>query len=520
MSGDLISQPEVTINIIPATQLQSTQPQKVLFIGQQTAAATATSGELQESIGNSSSLWEDLFGEDAMLSGMIRAAKVINGQTRFDAIGLDDAGAGTAATGTVSFITGPATEDGTFTVTVGSDRNHKYELAVSDTDAITAVGDLLAAAITADAKAPFSAVNAAGVVTITAGHKGTIGNGITLKVEGTVAGITHSVAAMTGGATDPTLTTLFDVIDGERYQTIVWPSEYGYTAVTAELDPRFNTTNDILDGVAISTDTDTLSNLKTAGNAENSISLQISGNKTVSDTSYKGSALLEFDYVISSDLAAVRSLRLTDEANIARYVTSTNGARDSFGGVALSSLPYFNTPFFELPIVPTGKGFTADEVKELEDTGISVLGNNRAKNTVIAGEIVTTRKTDSGGNPEDTFKFLNNVDTSVAVRELMFNNLKSRFAQSRLTAGDLVPNRNMANQGVIEAFIDGLYTTFSGEDFVLTQAGDAAVTFFKQNRVVTLDLLTGTVTVIMKVPIVVQLRTIIATLQIAFSTEN
>jgi phage tail sheath gpL-like len=518
--SDIISQPDIDFTITPAQQIQSTDPQRVLLVGQQTAAATSATGELQTEIGNDSSVWEGLFGEDAMLSGMIRAAKVINGQTRFDAIGLDDAGAGTAATGTVSFITGPASEDGTFTVTIGSDRNHKYELAITDTDAITAIGDDLVTAITADTKAPFSAVNAAGVVTITAGHKGTVGNGITLKVEGVVAGITHSVAAMSSGATDPTLTTLFDVIDGERYQTIIWPSEYGYTAVTDELDPRFNTANDILDGVAVSSKTDTLANLKTAGNAENSLSLEITGNNIVNDTSYKGSALIEFDYIIASQLGAVRSLRLTDGAIIARYVISTFGARDNFGGAAISSLPYFNTPFFELPIVPIGKGFTAIEVEELQDAGISVLGNNRAKNTVIAGEIVTTRKTDSGGNPEDTFKFLNNVDTSVAIRGFMFNNLKSRFAQSRLTEGDLVPNRSMANQGSIEAFIDSLYILLSGEDYVLTQAGSQAVDFFKANRTVTLNMLTGTATVVMKTPIVVQLRKFIVPMQISFSTEN
>ena len=514
-----ISQPDIDFTIIPAVETQSTLPQRVLFIGQMTAAATATTGVLQTEIGNASEE-NDLFGIDSMLAGMIRAGKIINGITRFDAIGLDDNGAGTAATGAVTFIGGPATEDGILTVTLGSDRNHKYEIAVSDNDAITAIGDALDVLIAADTKVPASSANAAGAVAITHGHKGTVGNGMTLKIEGTVAGITHSVTAMSGGVTDPVLTTLFDVIDGERYQTIVWPSEYGYTAVTDELDPRFNTANDILDGVAIAAETDTLSNLKSSGNAENSLSLEIHGNKIVNDTSYKGSSLAEFNYVISSQFSAVRSLRLTDDASIARYVISTFGARDSFGGPALASLPYFNTPFFELPQIPIGKGFTAIEIGELQDAGISVIGNNRAGNTSIAGEVVTTRKTDTAGNPETTFKFLNNVDTSVTIREFMFNNLKARFAQSRLTEGDLIPNRSMANAGVIEAYIDGLYTTLSGEDFVLTQAGAGALKFFKQNRFVSLNLIDGEVTVIMKTPIVVQLRKFFVTQQISFSTEN
>lgn len=518
MSGDIISQPSIDISISPAQQLQSTDPQRVLFIGQQTSAATAVSGVLQESIGNAESVANGLFGITSMLAGMIRAAKIINGQTRFDAIGLDDA-AGTNATGTIVFASGPTTEAGTYTVTVGSDRNHKYDIAVADGDTITEIGDALDVLIAADTKAPFTSSNSAGTVTITYIHDGTVGNNMTLKVEGVIAGVTHSITAMTGGATDPTLTTLFDVIDGERYRHVIWPSEYGYTVATDEFDPRFNKTDEIQDGVVIASETDTLANLKTTGGAENSLSLTVFGNQTVNDTSYKGSAILEFDHVIAAEFVATRSLRFTPGASIARYVISTTGLADNFGGVALNSKPYFNTPFFELPIIPIGKGFTNVEIEELNDAGISVLGNNSARNTIIAGEVLTTRKTDASANPETTFKFLNNVDVAVTVRELMHNNLQAQYAQSRLTEGDLVPNRSMANQGSIEAFIDGLYQTFSGEDFVLTQAGSTALDFFKQNRTVTLDLTAGKATVTMQVPIVVQFREIVVAMQITFSTE-
>lgn len=517
MSGNIISQPDISIAVIPAAQTISNEPQRVLFIGQQTAAATAITGALQTNIGNDSSE-NGLFGIDSMLAGMIRAAKIINGVTRMDAIGLDDAGAGTEATATVIFAT-TAGVAGLINVTIGSDRNHSYDLPVAVLDDPTAIGDLLVAAIAADTKAPFSAVNAIGTVTITFGHKGTVGNFVSITTDVTDTDMTSALTAFVGGATDPTLTGLFDVIDGERYQTIIWPSEYGYTPVTDLLDARFNATNDILDGVAIAASVDSLANLKIEGNAENSLSLVVLGNRTLTDADAKAGSMVEFDYAIASELGAVRALRLTQDASISRYVIATSGARDAFGGPAISALPYFNTPFFELPIVAPDKGFTAVEVEELGDASISVLGNNRARNTVIAGEIVTTRKTDSAGNPEDTFKYLNNVDTSSNVREFMFNNLKARYAQSRLTEGDLVPRRNMANADSIAAFLDGMYQTLSGEEYVLTQAGEVALKFFQANRSVTIDLLNGKVTVTMQVPIVVQLRTIIATMQIAFSTE-
>ncbi len=112
------------------------------------------------------------------------------------------------------------------------------------------------------------------------------------------------------------------------------------------------------------------------------------------------------------------------------------------------------------------------------------------------------------------------LDTSTSVREFMFNNLKARYSQSRLTEGDLQPGRNMANQASIEAFLDSLYIILSGDEWVLVQAGESALKFFKENRSVSLDLLTGTVTVNMQVPIVVGLRVFVITMQIAFSTEG
>lgn len=515
-----ISQPDITINIIPAASTISNEPQKVLFIGQKITAGSAAAGELEANIGNSGE--EDaLFGVTSMLAQMIREARTLNGVTQFDAIPLDDAGGGVDATGTIAFVGGGgATEDGTLFITIGSGLNYTLSIAVTSGDSITDIGDAVDTAVAALTDAPFTSANAVGTVTFTAVNAGTVGNGFALKVVGSVAGITTTVTGFASGATDPVLTSLFDVIDGERYQTIVWPGGYVTTELTMLLDARFNVSNDVLDGVGVLTLSDTFSNIQTAANALNSSSITMLGNKILSDAQHKGGALLEFPDVISAKFAAVRSLRLTDGANISQFVISTNGARDSFGGAAIASLPYFNTPFANLSIIDRGKGFSATEIASLLTAGASTLANNKTRTSIIAGEIATTRKTDAAGNVETTFKFLNAVDTSSAIREFYFNNLRARFAQSRLTEGDLQPNRNMANQAVIESYLDGLYQQLSGEDFVLTQAGDTAVNFFKNNRTVSLDLETGTVTINMKVPIVTQLRTIVATIQIAFSSEG
>ena len=516
MTGNsIVSQPDVSITIVPAQQKVDNTAHRVLVVGQ-LISGTAVSGDLQSNIGNSNE--EDaLFGKQSMIAGMIRAYKKINEVSPIDAIGLDDP-AGVAANGTVTF-TGDPSVDGSLTVIIASAANHTLTISVVDADTATTIGDKLVVAVDADLTIPVSAANAAGVVTITALNVGLEGNDITLKSTGTVTGVTVAIAAMASGTLSPALTTVFDVVAELRYQTVIWPFSYGLDDLTGFLDPRFNVTNDIQDGIGITTSTDTFANLGTAGNLENSQSLVIIGFNVVADTLFAGSSMLEQGVNVSSELAAIRALRLTEDASIGQFVIATAGARDTFGGPALASFPYFNTPFPSLPLIPTGKGFDRSEIEALATAGVVTIGNNKAGNETIAGEVVTTYKTDSAGNPDVSFKYANFVDTSVNVREYMFNNVKSRFAQSRLTEGDVVEGRAMANEAIIRGFLGSLYDDLTGPDFVLTQAGEDAQNFFNDNLVITIDLADGKVTADMKVPLVTQFRTFIATLQIAFSTE-
>ncbi len=136
------------------------------------------------------------------------------------------------------------------------------------------------------------------------------------------------------------------------------------------------------------------------------------------------------------------------------------------------------------------------------------------------GEIVTAYKTDIAGNPDISFKFLNYVDTASGVREYYSNNLRKRFAQSRLTLGDTIRGRDMANDLTIRVFCEKLYQDLSSAAFVLLQAGEDATKFYKDNLDISLDLATGRATITMTVPLVTQLREIIATIKIAFDTNQ
>jgi phage tail sheath gpL-like len=513
-----VSNPRTSFSIISANTTVSNEPQRVLLIGQKTSSGSADSGALVQNIGNNSEE-NALFGANSILADMVRSFKSINKVSRLDAIALSDNGSGVAATGTLAF-SGTPTAEGTLVISIGSSVNYRYELPVTTTDTAATLATALAALINADTKVPVTAGVATATVTITAVNKGTIGNSISILVEGSVPGVSVGLTEMASGATNPSLTGLFSVVDGLRYQTVVYQAEYTLSTLTTSfLDPRWNVNNDILDGVGIITKSDSLANLKTLGNANNTQNLIILGNKLISRTALRGGAIVELNYNVSSQFAAVRSLRLTEDANISRYVIGGD-ALDQFGGAAISSLPYFNTPFFNLPVIAQGDEFTQEEEDELNTAGVSLLGNNITNLTIIASQIVTTYKTNAGGNPDPTYKYLNYVDTISNVREYFFNNAKSDFRQSRLTEGDLIANRKMHNATSIAAVFTGYYASLSGPDYVLVQAGEDSLQFFKQNLDITLDLSTGSVSAVMVVPIVTQLRTIIATIQLAFSTNS
>ena len=509
--GANISEPSVTLNIIPASQLAGVAEQKALVVGQMLAAGTATSGALIQDHPNDGT--EDaLFGQRSHIAGIVREFKLLNKVSQLDILPLDDA---TGTQGTAVFaITGIATETGSLYFTLGSVETFRVKIDVTSGDAATAVGTAVAAAFTALADAPFTTANVTGTVTATASNDGTLCNAWDIKIEGTVAGIAVALTGWTGGATDPTLTSILDVIANIRYQTILWPSGYDLAVLETELDSRFNVTNDILDGVGIQVKSDTLANLKTYAD-QNSQSINIVSNKTVSTTLLKGNATSEMPDIICAQVCALRALRLTTNANLTQYLT-TVAPSDQFGGIGIASLPYFNTSMPNLPVASAVDFFTKEELDELRDNGLSVIGPNRGYTGTIMGEMVTTYLTDVASNPDDSYKFLNTVDTASVIREFYVTNYKARYAQTRLTDGDLIAGRDMANEGSIIAFTNELYDELA-ED-ALVQSGTVAKKDFNDNLVVDVAVRTGTVTITMAPLLVTQLRVILGTIQINFGS--
>ena len=516
MGDSTVNQPAIIAQILSADTKSTNAAQKVLMVLPKLAAGTAVSGELQENINADKSIWRGLFGNNGLAFNAIDAFKKINKSTWLDVIALDSGVGATAASGTVTF-SGTATDDGIFTVSVCSARDYEFEVELLATDTATIAGDKLVALITANTDIPVSAVNSTGVVTITALDLGSEGDSLTLLGTGAVAGLTLSVTAFSGGTLASDTVGVFDVVGATRYQTVVYPDSFDLSEMTDFLEARWPANKAITDGQGIVATVGTHADLLTLGNSVNLKTLCIFGQRRVTVGGHQGSALVEINIVRSSRFAALRALRLTAGEPIAHVVTATYGALDSLGGPAIASFPYFNTPIATSSLVARVHGFDDTEQEQLKAAGISFEGNNSTYTSLLLDEVVTTYKTDPAGNQDITFKYLNYVDTGSNIREYMFNNQKKRYTQSRLTNGDLIGGRTMANESSIRAYLVELYSDLSGEDFVLTQAGEDALQFFKGNMVVTVDLATGTVTETFKTPIVTQLRNIFQTQQIAFS---
>jgi len=514
-----LANPKVTASLRADGVTVGLEPERLLFVGQQRSSGSAVSGALTENILNDNS-WDGFYGEDSALATAIRRARRRNGESIFDAIGLDDNGSGVAATG-VTLFTGTATEDGELIVYVGSKKFNDYKIAVSDTDTATVIGDAVEAAIIADARSLVVPVNTAGSVALTAKNDGTYGNTIGIKVEGTVAGVTVAITAMSSGATDPVLTGIFDIVGNQRYQGIVWQFDQDLSEVTDFLDPRFNVTNNVLDGVAFAGSTDTFSNHLTALGMLNSHELTVNTGNLISRADHQGPAVLEIPFTKVAEFAAIRALRRTDDAVLGSLVIARS-PRDSFGGPHQNSKPYFNTPLPDLETPDVGDSFTDVEIGQLEDAGGWVIDSNRPFTEVITGPVVTTYKTDPAGNPDPTFGFLNFRDTATAAREFVVNNTRARFPQFRATSGALINGVDSANEASVAAFVIEQFGNLA--DLALLNSGvgtigGEAIDFDKlhrENLSVTLNPVTGQFFIAAKMFIVTQFRDALYDIAIAF----
>lgn len=278
--------PSVTANINSAQTPQTPGERHILLVGCM-ISGTASSGELIEDL-LSEADFNAAFGRTSQISkagrAIINKLSISKVRPKISAIGLTDNASGVAATGNIIF-SGTASAAGTLTIKIDSGKNGTYSLAVASGDTADTIGTALAALITANADSPVTGSNSSGNVTLTATNDGTQGNNIGVEVSGTISGVIYTINAMSGGATDPSLTSLFDPVADKRYTSVVYPAEWGTSTLTDFTEARFNVDDKIIDGQGIVAKNDTYANHNSALDALNFKTLCFIPNKLVTKTS-------------------------------------------------------------------------------------------------------------------------------------------------------------------------------------------------------------------------------------------
>lgn len=208
-----------------------TQNVRQLLIGQKLAAGEAEAN-VPILISRSDEARQQ-FGIGSMLARMHEIARLNDPVGEIWCLPLADPDAGVQATGTIT-ITGPATAAGTLNLWIGAQR---VQVGVAAAATATNIAAAIVSAVNADTTLPVTAANTDGVVTLTARHKGLLGNDIKVQTnyrglaggEYTPAGVGVSIAAMSGGTGSPVLTDGLTAMGDEEFDFIIHP----YSDVTS-----------------------------------------------------------------------------------------------------------------------------------------------------------------------------------------------------------------------------------------------------------------------------------------------
>lgn len=262
------------------------QALRTLIIGQKLAAGVAAANT--PILVSRTDEAKTQFGIGSMLARMHEVYRANDSFGEVWCLPLADNGAGVAASGTLT-VTGPATAAGTINLYVGAQR---VQAAVAASDSADTIAAAINAAINADTTLPVTSTVLTNVVTVTARHKGTLGNAIKLQLnyrgyaggESTPDGVAVAVVAMSGGTADPTLTTALAAMGDEEYDFIIMPytDSTSLDALEAVMDDNTGrwAYNRQIYGHVYTAKSDSFANLVTLGGTRNDQHASIAGYET------------------------------------------------------------------------------------------------------------------------------------------------------------------------------------------------------------------------------------------------
>jgi phage tail sheath gpL-like len=250
---------------------------RVLLLGQLLPGGTATPLDPVRVLSADHAV--ALFGRGSMLAAMAAAFKKANEDSDLWVVPVADNAAGQAATGTVT-IAGSAVAAGTLLLYVGGT---KVQAAVAVGASAATVAADLADAVNALPDLPVTAAAEAAVVTLTSRHKGECMNSLDLRTtywqgDTVPAGLTVTLAAMSGGSGNPDVNSAIAVLGDVQYHHVImpWTDAANLAALEAEVEDRWSATRQI-EGQIWAALAGSHSALSTVGSARNSEVISLMG---------------------------------------------------------------------------------------------------------------------------------------------------------------------------------------------------------------------------------------------------
>lgn len=360
----------------------------VLLIGQKLATGTADADTPVRV--TSVKAAKALFGTGSMLARMVEAYMTVDEYTALYCLPVADNDSGAAAAGTVT-VTGAATAAGTLNFHVGGER---VQVGVASGDSLSDIAADLADSVNASTSLPVTASATGAVVTVTARHKGELGNSIDLRhsyLEGETLpdGVDLTIVKMTGGTGNPDLSS---ISSGTGLASLpdtwwqIWISPYTDTAnlneIHTEITDRYGPDRELW-AVHVTAMRDTFNNLVAKG-AQYPQKFR--------------SAISE-----ASDTISGVEINAAQAGAIAAYYLAVDPARP-LGGIG--------TPLV-LPDVlpkPMAERFTSGERNQLLFAGIGTVKVNNSDEVVIE-RLITTYQENSSGDADDAFTRIETLAT-------------------------------------------------------------------------------------------------------------
>lgn len=382
-------------------------------------------------------------GAGSQLARMVDAYRKTDPFGELWVIAVPDPAAGTAATFTLT-VTGTALAAGVVTLYIG---NRRIQAAVSAGDTVAVIATSIASAITADGLTPFTAAAAAGVVTLTARHKGTWANDtpITLNYYGfsggevLPSGVNVAIATGAAGTGAPTLTGTIAAMGDESFDYIGHP--FNDTASINTISQEMNDTSGRwswlrqIYGHVYTAKIATVSDLITVGDMFNDPHLTLAGyEKTVQ--------------CCADELAASRTAR-------AAVFLRIDPARPTQTGELVGMLP-----------PPNGKRFIKTEQQSLLTHGIATAYTEGG--VLRIQRDITTYKKNAYGVADNSYLDSETLHTSAYVLRRLKMVITSKYGRHKL-ANDgtrFGPGQAIVTPAVIKGELLATYRQMEREGIV------------------------------------------------------